>query len=242
MITLPSTDLLIKSSNELLHIANHYRKFNLYHIGNASKNTGDFIGRGGVMTLKDPAGDHYTGNELIYYPALTKKLRELKHYPVLSHTFKVDTKIEGVEALDYLYRRLKYKITRFEKSVALSSNKVNQFVKQFGRLRQPVVIHSYSPPDRAKAYLIINGVEWQVTGIYYNEDTKGAHYNFNLRHFLGEYANESEWVSIVEIIPNTPYLAVKLRKTYGHKGKIKWFDLNTGHEVSSKIIKKIKAE
>jgi hypothetical protein len=89
--------------------------------------------------------------------------------------------------------------------------------------------------------LVINGVEWQLSGIYYNDGTAKAHYKFNLRHFLGHHAKDMSAIEIEEIIPKTPYLAIRIRKTYAHKGKVKWFDLNTGGEVSSKVINKIKA-
>jgi hypothetical protein len=84
------------------------------------------------MTLEDAAGDYYTGNELIYYPELTKKLRKMKHYPVVKYTFKMDTEIEGVAFINYFHRRVLSKITSFEKRVDFFLKRLNNLLRNMG--------------------------------------------------------------------------------------------------------------
>ncbi|NNM43747.1 MAG: hypothetical protein HKM07_05340 [Chlamydiae bacterium] len=200
---------MIQPKKEKTTLYYHYEDFNYSDLFYPHSDNTGFI-RNNALHLEDYAGDYYTGNELMFYPTLAQKIRALKHYPLLTCDFKIDKGLKGKAFIIYFHHRTITKIRRFKKWVESSRNHINTLVEQFGGLKQAPIIESYRQGDGYDEYI-------------------------NLKHLLQQYAQEARYLSIDEIIPKTPYLAVRFKNEHKHVGKVKWFDLNTGEMMQTRL-------
>jgi len=115
---------VVDFGNDLL---GHHEDFDFFDFLNGfnhhdTQNTDCFIHRKGI-TFQEYVGRQFiTGNELVYYPKLAEKLREMTDYPVLKRCYEVDQTITGLAFLKYFYDHSMEHLKNFQIELEQCSN------------------------------------------------------------------------------------------------------------------------
>lgn len=136
-----------------------------------ARNTDQFLHREGI-TFRDYVGCQFlTGNELVYYPELAKKLRAIEDYPLLKRCYQVDTRVKGLALLKCFYEAATQHLKDFQREWEHYSNQVDACIERHGHARYlPLIDHMeidkvpYSHHEEGYwvkgQALIIHGVQW----------------------------------------------------------------------------------
>lgn len=187
------------------------------------------------ITFQDYVGRQFmTGNELLYYLELAKKLREIDHFPVLKSAYKADETIESLEFIDYFHHYVKACHKDFKEALDHASTQINQLIDCYGQKRfTPILNHEkYQKYQR----LMIHGVEWPVK----NSLQPLSPAQCIDPHRLFNISQKIICVYIEEVVPEMPFVAVRICKKWGDKGYVKWYSLDTGQVASKRDINRWK--
>jgi len=166
-----------------------------------------------------------SGNALLYYPELTKKLREMADYPILKRCYPVDEKLNSFD--QYLYQHTCHRAFKTELNQA--SLQVNQFIDTYGQQRVVPILNN---EHYKEGPLVIHGIEWLIQSQFRLLNPIRC---INLHQLL----IVPHWVnllSIEAIKTDTPFIAVRIRENWKHEGHVKWYSLDTRQPVSQKEI------
>jgi len=237
-----SQQQLITASEQKYISCTHYSKIDFWALWRGNRHdTDSTISRDG-LTFMDYVGKLYlTGTDLLYYPALTQHLRTVKEYPTLTRVYPVDGKIQGMAFIEYFFDYALKSFEAFRAELREASSQVDNLIHLYGRDRQIPLIDSIEADDRYpnKCYtkVIINGVTWHIGDAY--SSWKITEY-INLYKFFS-ISIDYTCVELEDALPGTPFLALRLRKTYKHKGHVIWYNLNTREPASKTDIAKAKS-
>lgn len=208
------------------------------------ENTDYFLHREGI-TFRDHVGRQLmTGNELLYYPELAKKVREIADYPMLKRSHKVDKTINGLGFLRYFYQYADMQFKNFEVELEQLSKQVDELIDLYGQERYLPLINniefartpkcngSYSIAIGSQA-IIINNVKWPVSNKKWEEPKNCLRETdyLNLHRFLN-ISYEIKYIYLENFIADTPFIQVRIVKTSEHKGHTAWYNLDTRQPAS----------
>lgn len=190
------------------------------------------------ITFRDYFGRQLmTGNELLYYPELAKKVHEIDDYPVFKRSYKVDETIEGLEFFDYFNHSLKASHRDFTEALNQVSMQVNQLIDDYGQKRfTPILNNEKYKPHQP---LVIHGIEWFLKGSFNHFKKSSPAHCIDL-HRLFNIPTKIMSVCVEEVIPQTPFIAVRIRKNGGYKGYVKWYSLDTRQVIAKREINRWK--
>ncbi len=194
------------------------------------------------VTFEDRVGDQYlTGNELLYYPELAQKLREVNAYPYLKQTYSVNEELKGPAFLAYFYHHLHEVYERFQTELTAVSTEVNQLIVRYSEQRQMPIIDHLDEETMAslirRDQLMINGVLWslknpdKVLNVTEYIDLYQL-FNFSRRLVMSIYLEDA--------IPGTSFIALRLCSPVNCTGRVHWFSLETGLRVFRPVLAKKK--
>lgn len=215
----------------------NYKKIDFYTIchghGHHNSDSDSFLNRNGI-TFEDYVGSKYlTGNELLYYPKLSAAMREVTEYPILTRTYAVDEKISGLDFIKYFYELVKKCFDSFRAELTLASTEVDYLINKYGMKREIPIIDRIDVEQVNSCYqrkkLVINGIAW-----HFNQDN---FQKLKITEFLDfrsllEIPFDAYRVSLEDAMIGTPFIALRIAKSWHHKGHVNWYDLNTLMKVS----------
>lgn len=224
----------------------HYQALDFHQLSRGNyhyaDNTDYFMHHEGITFQDHVARQLMTGNELLYYPQLAKKLREIKDYPILKRSYAVDKTLKGLEFLKYFYLYSEEQFNNFHLELEQLSNQVHQFIEAHGQERHLPLIDSLDlvklPGCNGKYYLesqalIVHGVKWPVNQKPRNKPNHCERETEYLDlHRLLNISPELEYLYLEDFVANTPFIQIRLAKTWQHKGHTKWYNLDTCQLVS----------
>lgn len=225
---------------------NHHERLNFFDLlsgfSGSTENTDYFLHHKGI-TFRDHVGRQFmTGNELLYYPELAKKLREISDYPILKRCYKVDSTIRGLEFLKYFYQYSDECLKAFQIEHEQLSNQVDTLIDLHGQKRylplidrlELVKIPRYNHEDylESQALILSEGVKWRVNEKSRNKPKNLKETEYLDLHRLFNISPEVEYLYLEDFVEGTPFIQVRLVKTWKHKGHIKWYSLDTCQSVS----------
>ncbi|MEM2161112.1 MAG: hypothetical protein QXN55_09185 [Candidatus Nitrosotenuis sp.] len=220
----------------------NYKDIDFHSLRSSSYHTEEgFINYNG-LTFNDYVGCQYlTGNELLYYPELAKKIREIKDYPILKRSYAVDCKITGKLFFEYFLRYAIDCYQLFQTDLIEASKEVNNLIHLYGEERHTPIIDAILIESGSEGYyhrkkLLINGVVWELDG---RSDLKITEY-INFYSLLNIPAADVRYVQLEDAVLGTPFIAVRIRKSWKHKGHVQWYNLDTLKQVSKTDIPKWK--
>ena len=229
-----SQEILITSAVKPLF----YKNFNEIDFSGLKNNhyyDRHFISSEGIQFEDHIDNHYYTAAQLVFYPELALKLRELKDddYPTLKRTYKIDENLKGMEFIEHFYETTKKSYAIFLKVYEEACTEMNALLKKYGRKRQTPIITAFEKNAEGhcssrSCSVFINDVRWEMGDS--PAGTKITEY-LNMRYFLN-VSHEYEMLKIADVKIGSPFLALRLGKTWRHKGHVQWFDLDTGQPVS----------
>lgn len=209
-----------------------------------SRNDTGFLNQNGI-TFTDYVGLYYfTSNDLLYYPMLAEKIRTVKEYPTLTSTYAVDRQMKGMAFVADFYYRMQKAFEAFQAELKEASWEVDRLIGLYGEERKIPIIESmeiHDPcPRMVDEKLMINGITWYIE-LGYAGESRDIRESINLRKLLG-IPRDFLQVRLVDIVPGTPLLALRIGKTWGHKGQVIWYNLDTRQKMSTAEVKVAKAK
>ena len=179
------------------------------------------------LVYMEHVGSHYlTGNELLYYPELAKRLREVE-YPLLRCIHEIDKIDEGLPFEDFV----KKSSNDFESERNALSQKANQIVKDHGTKHQAPIINAIKRDDEGRYYdfVEINGVIWHFhAGI---QELKKLTEVIDF-YQLFSIPHEFIMLTLEGAVIGSPLIALRIAKSWVHKGHVHWYDLNSRQKIS----------
>jgi len=172
-----------------------------------------------------------TGNELFYYPELAEKICEIKEYPTLKRSYAVDCEIRGMDFIEYFCKFVRESFNNFEADLITASSIADNLIDLYGNKQQtPIINCMTTEPDGRNIVLTINGVKWQVNNSRYNKFKMTEH--IDLYRLLEFSRTEFTRIEVEKIIPETPFIAIRIAKNWALKGRVYWYSLATRKVVS----------
>ena len=168
-------------------------------------------------------------------------MREVKKYPVLKRTYKVDGNINGMGFIEYFYELMKESFNSFMAELTLASSQVDHLIHKYGMKRKVPIINRIDVDHVSSYYqrkkLVINGITWHLKQDCHQE-LKITEY-FDLKSALN-ISPDIYRVSLEDAAIGTSFIAVRIAKTWQHKGHVNWYDLKTLKKVSRADVVKTK--
>jgi hypothetical protein len=230
------------STNFYLPSCRSHHTFDFSNLCYGKNREGNFLDYNKGITFEDKVGDIVvTGNELLYYPALAHKMRNLNEYPTLKRTYAVDKDIQGIAFIEYFYNHVKKHFDAFQEELATASSFAHNLIDKYGARREiPIVTRIEVEPVNNSYYqrkkLLINNISWHIESCP-RDEFKVTEY-VDLRK-LFDIPYEIQSIKLEDAILGTSLIALRLTKSpYKHKGRIYWYDLNTLKQVSTAEVKK----
>lgn len=188
---------------------------------------GNFISHQG-LTFMDVVGRLYlTGNDLLYYPELAVKLRDIQEYPMLERVYPVNPDIKGMGFIKYFYRHVLESFKAFDADLAKASQEVNTVLNVYGMKRKVPIIDRVEVENTQKPFgyrkLVINGVDWYLDNAH---SARRSTERIDLEQLLN-IPREFERVEFEGVAAGTPFLALRLGKTWKHRGRVNWYSLDS---------------
>ncbi len=187
-----------------------------------------------------------TGSELLHYPELAKHLQKIKDYPCIQRKFEAPEELRKKTGIDFLLAFTDFAKQcheSFETERALIATQVNNLIQLYG-VEKPIL----------KINALIRNENDRITGIEINN----VAFSFYCPHssrgqnptstiFLSTVLAgdkkediQNSRINVEEIIAGSPYFSIRYRKTYGHKGHVVWYNINTMQRKSTAEINAFK--
>lgn len=125
---------------------------------------GEFIQRKALYFADYVGFTYFLGKDLLHYPALTKALRLLPHYPTFEKNYAVDDRPTGMDFIRYFLDHVLNCELNFQKELAKHHIVVNHLIHLFGtEWKQPIIA---GISEARPLTMIINGINWKVASDY----------------------------------------------------------------------------
>ncbi len=178
---------------------------------------------------------HFEASELMYYPELAERLRAVPGYPTFERSYPLVCKdMEGVALLRAFAQEFAQAVDRFQAEHKAENERVQALIDRFIVRREPVRV------DRVGGkFLVINGITYQYQRGCYDGLPGGVLHGISFHRILGLKSDEAQLVDVAGYIPGSPFIDLRIRKTYSHSGKPNWLNLDTWESVSLSEAKRI---
>lgn len=202
----------------------------------------DFISSKRIKFRERVIPQYFRGEQLFYYPELTNALRNLPQevYPYIIREYPFLS--DGLKGL-MLFRELMHTIEKshlaFQSELRPLREEVNRLIARYGNNRYyPIIdaIHGEEPrfAHQTKYYsnVTINGVAWGFAFDGYEKEElalKEISWHSLLQFKYGLYKS----IEIADAKIGTPFIALRHRMEYNHKGHIIWYNLDTCQAVKA---------
>ena len=210
----------------------NYKEIDFSALSSALNDDSGFLSYKG-LTFEEHVSSYYlTGNELLYYPKLTKQLRKLE-YPLIKRSYEIDKKIKGLPFIEYFCQHIQKSFTAFEAELNAQNKAVERLISQHGANRQRPIINAINKEKGSSYhnYVEINGVPWFLRKREQREERKITEaLDF---HQLFHVPYEFMIHKIEDAQVGSTLIALRLAKDWQHKGRVQWYDLDSCQEVSS---------
>ena len=229
---------------------NNYAHVALHNIASmcASNDGQGFITSKGLVFREHINGTYYAGDTLMYYPELVPFIRELTEYPTIERLYPFRTEQKGMAFIDELFGAIQSAYDSFERELNQAREGLNHLIQQYGTRRYVPIIDSVVKQSRGKRIVVesltIHGVSWEVCTSHLSEDKARSALQLNIYNLLGlvhdtydrNINNAYAFIEVVDVKLDTPFIAVRLAKTFKHAGHVVWYSLDTKQPVTKQEI------
>jgi len=205
-------------------------------------NTEHFLGNNHLNFTSSIGCLRLTGNELLHYPALAKALHAIPEYPDYNKIYPVTHTLQALTGLEFFIAFAEYaKVCNadFMQEIATINAKVNNLIYLHGTEKtKPLIteILRRDPPNSTAYGLAINGVDYEFA----NHRNTNPSKVIDLNRLIDRRAHNAEYLGFDAVLLNSPYLALRVAKTWKHAGRVIWYDLDKMAVMSTIEINAIK--
>lgn len=216
--------------------------FGYWDLSRPYYNTDHFLGNDHLNFTSATGYLCFTGNELLQYPTLAKALRAIPEYPQYNKSYPVTDELHKLTGLSFFIAFAEYVKTcdaDFAQDVAAINAKVNNLIYLHGvEKTKPIItkILRREPPHEAAYGLMINGIDYQFAD-YRNKNLLNV---IDLQRLIDRRAYNADYVGFHAVLLGSPYLALRVAKTWKHAGRVVWYDLDKMAVISTAEINAIK--
>ncbi len=186
---------------------------------------------------------YLTGNEVLHYPALAKELLCVWEYPFFKKSYQVSQEVRSLKGLDFLMALVEFVKTceaDFQNEVGVINARINNLIHLHGvNKTKPLITGAITNDNNFVRGLVVNGVPFPFADTYRREKENPLGM-LNLRRLVNEKIFDEEYVRFEEAILNTSFFAVRVTKSYKHKGHVIWYNLDKMEIVAQKEISAFK--
>lgn len=178
---------------------------------------------------------HFEASELMYYPELAERLRAVPGYPTFERSYPLACKdMTGVALLQAFAQEFAQAVDRFHVEHKAENERLRGLIDRYIARREPVRV------DRVGSkYLVINGITYQYQRGCYDGLPGGVLHGISFHRILDLKSEDAQLVDVAGYIPGSPFIDLRIRKTYSHSGKPNWLNLETWESVSLSEARKI---
>jgi hypothetical protein len=178
----------------------------------------------------------FSSKDLIFYPELTKALRQLNDYPSFTKKYPINEDLKGMAFIQYLLNYILECEKDFQSELAKQHAAVNHLIQIYGNHPVRPLILGATKTDALS--LNINGLNWRM--VQYSHYEKSHIYFLEIDETF-DLKRAFQKCQIEAFIPNTSYLAIRLGASYKHQGKLVWYSLENFKPVNLNDIKRHKS-
>jgi len=213
-------------------------------LSRAYDNSDSFMGRDQLNFTSNTGCAYLTGNELLQYPELAKALCDFEEYPIYKKSHPVSEELKDLKGLNFLIAFTDYvKICQadFAEEVSRINAKINNLIYLHGAKKTtPAVtgVLKYEHNNYIHS-LIISGVTFKLIDRH-TSDTKSLLTGIRLSRLIDCAAYDAEYANLDAVLLNTPYIALRVKKSWKHTGRVIWYNLDKMEVVTTAEINAIK--
>lgn len=187
---------------------------------------------------------HLTGNEILHYPELSKALRNIPEYPVYKKSYAVTKQLKELRGLNFLVAFVDYvKACQadFLEVMNKINAKINNLIYLYGAVKTKPLVTSALKNDHNNCVhsLVINGVIFKFSDRY-DRINQNPLIGIDLERLIFCKNFDNEYAVFDAALLNTPYIALRVKKTSKHIGRVIWYNLDEMKVMTAAEINLIK--
>jgi len=197
------------------------------------------------LNFKSNIGCAYlTGNELLQYPELAKVLRGIEEYPTYKKSYPVSEELKELKGLNFLIAFTAYVKdcqADFKEEISKINTKINNLIYLHGAEKTTPAITGVLKHEHNNYIhsLIISGITFKLIDRH-TSDTQSLLTGIRLSNLIDCAAYDAEYANIDGALLNTPYIALRVKKSWKHTGRVIWYNLDKMEVVTTAEINAIK--